>query len=67
MTKTLTAAAGLPLHQLEDTYDLLAEAIDRAPDGQSELMLVKLALLLAHELGDGPRVAELAELALRDL
>jgi hypothetical protein len=67
MSKTLTVPAGLPLGQLEDTYDALAEAIDRAPAGQSELMLVKLALLLAQELGDGPRVAELVELALRDL
>jgi hypothetical protein len=66
-TATATAVPGLPLHQLEHTYDALAEAIDRAPAGKSELMLVKLALLLAQELGDGPRVAELMELALRDL
>jgi integrase len=61
------AAAGLPLAELESTYDALAEAIDRAPEGHSELMLVKLALLLAQEVGDGARVAELIELALRDL
>ena len=53
--------------QAEAGYDALAEAIDRAPAGRSELMLVKLALLLAQELGDGARVAELIEVALRDL
>jgi hypothetical protein len=61
------AAIGLPLAGLESTYDALAEAIDRAPAGQSELVLVKLALLLAQEVGDAARVAELIELALRDL
>ena len=34
----------LSLPDLESTYDLLAEAIDNAPAGTSELMLTKLAL-----------------------
>jgi hypothetical protein len=52
---------------VESTYDRLAEAIDNAPAGKSELLLVKLALLLAHELGDAGRVATLIEQALADL
>jgi AAA+ superfamily predicted ATPase len=57
----------LPLAALESTYDALAEAIDQAPEGKSELLLVKLALLLAEAVGDGARVAELIAIAQRDL
>ena len=58
---------GLSLTDLEAVYDLLAEAIDRAPEGRSELMLTKLALLLAQELGDRERVTTLVGQALADL
>jgi hypothetical protein len=61
------ASGGLPLAGLEQTYDALALAIDAAPAGRSELMLVKLALLLAHEVGDAARVQALIDTALRDL
>jgi len=64
---TARTVGGLSLAALEAGYDALAEAIDRVPEGRSELLLVKLALLLAQEVGDGARVAELIELALRDL
>jgi hypothetical protein len=57
----------LSLPQLETTYDLLAEAIDNAPAGTSELMLTKLALLLANELGDPARIQTLVQSALADL
>lgn len=57
----------LSLAQLESTYDLLAEAIDNAPAGTSELMLTKLALLLANELGDLARIHALVQSALADL
>lgn len=57
----------LSLSDLESTYDRLAEAIDNAPAGSSELMLVKLALLLAHEIGDPARVQVLIQAALADL
>ena len=57
----------LSLQQLESTYDLIAEAIDNAPAGASELMLTKLALLLANELGDAARVEALVQSALADL
>ena len=52
---------------LEAVYDTLAETLDQAPDGKSELLLVKLALLLAQDLGDPARFAELARCALDDL
>ena len=57
----------LSLQQLESTYDLIAEAIDNAPAGTSELMLTKLALLLANELGDAARIEALVQSALTDL
>jgi hypothetical protein len=57
----------LSLPDLESTYDLLADAIDNAPAGTSELMLTKLALLLANELGDPARVRALVQSALADL
>lgn len=57
----------LQTHDLEAVYDSLALAIDRTPDGKSELFLVKLALLLAGELGDRPRFETLIETALHDL
>lgn len=56
----------LTLPGLEATYDLLAQAIDDAgPEG--EKMLVKLALLLAREVGDADRVAALIHEASADL
>lgn len=57
----------LPVSELEQVYDALALAIDRVPEGQVELFLVKLALLLAGELGDRPRFETLLETALDDL
>jgi Protein of unknown function (DUF2783) len=57
----------LNLPDLESTYDLLAEAIDNAPAGTSELMLAKLALLLANEIGDPARIRALVQSALADL
>jgi hypothetical protein len=57
----------LSLPDLESTYDLLAEAIDNAPAGTTELLLTKLALLLANELGDVARVRALVQSALADL
>ena len=56
----------LTLPDLEQVYDDLAEAADRAGD-RRELFLAKLALLLAHELGDRSRVAALIDTALADL
>ena len=58
--------APLPLPDLERVYDDLAEAVDRAGD-RRELFLAKLALLLAHELGDADRLAALITTAQADL
>lgn len=59
--KTLTVA------DVEQVYDALALAIDRAPADKTELLLVKLALLAAEALGDAPRFVALTEAALQDL
>ncbi len=59
--------ATLSLAGLEQVYDVLAHAVDRAPEGHSEVLLAKLALLLSQEVGDATRVAELVEVALQDL
>ena len=45
----------------------LAETLDAAPAEHATLLLTKLALLLAQELGNPQRFAELAKTALRDL
>ena len=58
---------GLPLPELEQTYDALAEHLDRVPEGKTELFLVKLALLLANEVGSAARVHQHLAAALRDL
>jgi len=57
----------LSLTDLESTYDHLAEAIDAAGPARSELMLTKLVLLLAQELGDASRVSALIHSAAADL
>ena len=57
----------MTLPDIEATYDRLAEAIDAAGTERSELMLAKLALLLAQELGDAARIAALIDAALQDL
>ena len=61
------APAGLPLAGLEDTYDALAEASDRAGEAKASLFLVKLALLNAQALGDAAQFRQHLEIALRDL
>ena len=62
-----TPAPGLPLAGLEQVYDSLAEALDRAGADRAQLFLVKLALLNAQALGDAQRFREHVEIALRDL
>ena len=57
----------LTMPGLEQVYDDLAAAIDRTPEGKSELMLVKLALLLAQALGDAERVRQCVTDAMQDL
>ena len=57
----------LDIAQLETVYDTLAEAIDQAGPGKSELFLVKLALLQAQAQGNAQQFAELTQRALKDL
>ena len=57
----------LALPDLETVYDTLADTIDQTPAALRELMLVKLVVLLANDLGDAGRLAELAGVALQDL
>ncbi len=42
----------LPFDDLETAYEALATAIDTAGEQREALFLTRLALLLAHELGD---------------
>lgn len=56
----------LDIAGLETVYDLLATAIDGAGPA-SELLLVKLALLQARELGDAQRFEDLLRAAQSDL
>jgi len=44
--------ANLDVSELEEIYELLAEAIDEHSAGTEELFLAKLALLLGDALGD---------------
>ena len=52
---------------LEKVYDLIAEAIDQAPEEKRSLMLAKLALALANLVGDVGLVEEAVAAALRDI
>ena len=62
MTTTTLDIAGL-----ETVYDQLATAIDAVGAEKSELMLVKLALLAANQLGDARQFGEMIGTAQRDL
>lgn len=52
---------------LEALWRKLAEAVDRAGPTADRLMLAKLALLLAEEIGDPAVVARLIDAATADL
>ena len=52
---------------LEAIYERLAEAIDKAGPGKSEVFLTKLVLALANEVGDAERVGTAIESCLLDL
>lgn len=59
--------SGLSVPDLEAVYDHLAQAIDAAGEGRSELMLTKLALLLAQATGRRDVVLQAIDDAMRDL
>lgn len=56
----------MTFEDLEPVYERLATAIDEASDN-SERFLAKLALMLAHELGDPERTLAAIEACLQDL
>jgi hypothetical protein len=53
--------------EIERVYDLIAEGIDKAGTGKSELFLAKLSLALANLVGDAEQVANAVSAAGRDL
>ncbi len=53
--------------EVETVYEALARQIDATPPNLRELFLAKLALLLAHELGDATRVTHLVAEAAQSL
>lgn len=58
----------LPIEQLEQVYDLLAQAIDKTlPQEKSALFLTKLCLLCAEHIGDANEFEKLIHIALKDL
>ena len=61
------APTPLTISQLENVYDLLAQAIDQAGAEHSELFLTKLCLLLANQVGDDAVVQGHVRAALADL
>lgn len=60
MSHSIPAVAGL-----EEIYDTLALAIDTAQPDRRELLLAKIALLLANEIDDPQRVIDLIGQAAR--
>lgn len=52
---------------LERIYEKLAMAIDRVGPDRENLMLAKLAMALAHRLGDAGAVEACIEIAIEDL
>lgn len=63
----LAAAPALPIAGLEQVYDQLASAIDRAGPAKAELFLVKLALLNANALASADVFGAHVQVALQDL
>jgi hypothetical protein len=53
--------------EIEAVYDLIADAIDRAGEGKSQLFLAKLSLALANLLGNPEEIRRAVEAALKDL
>ena len=57
----------LPAEALESLWRRLAEAVDRAGPVRDRVMLAKLALLLAEEIGDPALVERLIDAAGEEL
>lgn len=57
----------LDIAGLESVYDQLATVIDAVGAEKSELLLVKLVLLAANQLGDAQKFGAMIAIAQRDL
>jgi hypothetical protein len=53
----------LEFSELEQVYDLVAQAIDEEGQGKESLFLGKLCIALAHRVGDLESVAEAIRIA----
>ena len=56
-----------PFEEFETAYESLALAIDAAGESREALFLARLALLLAHELGDAAAFRKAVDMALEGL
>ncbi len=54
-------------NEVEQVYEALANVLDQVGASKRELYLAKLALLLAHEIGDASRVQEMIDVAALNL
>ncbi len=57
----------MPFDDLEAAYEALAVAIDAAGEKREALFLTRLALVLAHELGDIGAFKRAVQTALEEL
>jgi len=57
----------MPFVDLESAYEALATAIDTAGEQKEALFLTRLALVLAHEIGDIATFKTAVATALEDL
>jgi hypothetical protein len=57
----------MPFDDLESAYETLATAIDTAGEQKEALFLARLALVLAHEIGDIAAFRKAVANALEDL
>jgi len=57
----------MPFDDLEAAYETLAFAIDTAGEQREALFLTRLALVLAHELGDIAAFKRAVQTALEEL
>lgn len=57
----------LSIEANERLYDALAQAIDAAGPDQESLLLTKLVLLLANQIGDEPAVNQALALAAKQI
>ena len=57
----------LPFDDLETAYEALATGIDAAGEKREALFLTRLALLLAHEIGDIAAFRRAVQTALEEL